>query len=74
MADAGDLNALADALMELHYDPAYARSSRKDGRRIIGTVEVLKLDTAGVKAAAQSVAECVEARRRPVAGGQGPTL
>jgi tRNA 2-selenouridine synthase len=71
LADAGDLIALADALMELHYDPAYARSTRKDERRIIGTVDVSKLDTAGVEAAARSVAECVEARRGPVAGGQG---
>ncbi len=32
LADAGDFEALAEALIELHYDPAYARSAKKDAR------------------------------------------
>ena len=38
LADAGDFQALALALLEHHYDPAYARSAR--GRSRLGVVEV----------------------------------
>ncbi len=35
---AGEFEALAAALIELHYDPAYARSSRADSRPVLGRV------------------------------------
>ena len=40
LADAGDFEALAGALIETHYDPAYDRSSRIETRRSLGTIEV----------------------------------
>ncbi len=43
--------------METHYDPAYDRSSRKDGRTPLGTVELPGLDPADQEAAADAVAE-----------------
>ena len=59
LADAGEFAALAEALMELHYDPAYDRSSRKDTRRRLGVVTVDALDEAGQAAAARQVAQLV---------------
>jgi tRNA 2-selenouridine synthase len=56
LADAGDFEALAQALIELHYDPAYARSSRKDARRVLGQVTMPGLDDAAQEAAADEVA------------------
>ncbi len=55
LADDGAFEALADALMELHYDPAYDRSSRKDGRRSLGVVEVESLEASGQEAAADKI-------------------
>jgi tRNA 2-selenouridine synthase len=55
LAEAGDFQALALALMELHYDPAYRRSSRKDARTILGTVELAGLAAADLDAAATTV-------------------
>jgi tRNA 2-selenouridine synthase len=56
LADAGDFEALALALMELHYDPAYRRSSRKDGRARLGSVELRRLEDADLQMAADEVA------------------
>jgi tRNA 2-selenouridine synthase len=61
LADAGDFEALAAALMELHYDPAYRRSSRKDERRSLGTVDAGGLEPADLDAAAAEIAAQVEA-------------
>ena len=59
MADAGALEELADALIELHYDPAYDRSSRKDSRPRLGMVEVDRLDAEGQDAAAAAILRLV---------------
>ena len=40
LADAGAFEELAAALMELHYDPAYDRSSRKDTRPSLGVLDL----------------------------------
>jgi tRNA 2-selenouridine synthase len=56
LADAGDFEALALALMELHYDPAYRRSSRKETRPSLGTVELGGLGPADLDAAAARIA------------------
>ncbi|MDB5493968.1 MAG: rhodanese-like protein, partial [Phenylobacterium sp.] len=40
LADAGDFEALAAALIELHYDPAYHRSGRKQGRLPLAGIEM----------------------------------
>lgn len=55
LADAGAFEDLALALMALHYDPAYRRSSRKDERSTMGTVELARLDPADLEAAADAV-------------------
>lgn len=56
LADAGDFRALADELMEAHYDPAYDRVARKDTRALIGEVKVGSLSEKGREAAADAVA------------------
>lgn len=61
LADAGEFEALALALMELHYDPAYRRSSRKDERRSLGVVDAGGLDGADLDAAAAEIAARVDA-------------
>jgi tRNA 2-selenouridine synthase len=61
-ADAGEFLAVADALMELHYDPAYARSGRKDVRPLLGRVAVQTPDDRGLARAAEAVAGLVAAR------------
>lgn len=59
MADEGAFAALAEALIELHYDPAYARAAKKDQRPRLGMVEVARLDAAGLARAAGDVAALV---------------
>lgn len=61
MADAGDFESLASALMAFHYDPAYARSSKKQPRRLLGTIEVTPLDPGRQEAAADRVKALLEA-------------
>lgn len=56
LADAGAFEDLALALMALHYDPAYLRSSRKDARPSLGTITLARLDSADLEAAADAVA------------------
>lgn len=56
MADAGEFEALAAALMELHYDPAYARSAKNDARRTLGVVQAADLGPAGLARAADEIA------------------
>jgi len=55
MIEAGAFAELAEALIELHYDPAYSRSSRKDERPHLGTIEVDPLDAASQSAAADEI-------------------
>jgi tRNA 2-selenouridine synthase len=57
LADAGDFEALARELMELHYDPAYRRSSRKETRPRVGEASVGELTRADLDAAAEAVLE-----------------
>lgn len=56
MIDAGNFAELAEAVMALHYDPAYDRSSRKHDRRLLGEVSLDPTDPASRAAAADSVA------------------
>jgi tRNA 2-selenouridine synthase len=62
LADAGEFEDLAAALMEHHYDPAYDRSSRKDERSHLGVVEVDDLDAASQDRAAEEIVRLVTAR------------
>jgi tRNA 2-selenouridine synthase len=59
LAEAGEYIALADSLMELHYDPAYLRSNRNDGRTKLATIVLEKLDEADLARAAGAVADFV---------------
>jgi len=56
LAEAGDFETLAEALMELHYDPAYARSRRKIGREPLARIELERLDPPSQAAAAEQIA------------------
>ena len=60
LADAGQFEALALELMELHYDPAYRRSSRKDERPTLGTVDLADLGPGDLDAAAEAVMRKIE--------------
>jgi tRNA 2-selenouridine synthase len=61
LAQAGDFEALAAALIELHYDPAYRRSSRKDARPCLARLEMAGVDAAALAATADRVARLVSA-------------
>lgn len=67
LARAGDLLALAQALIAEHYDPAYARWRRKDDRAPVEAVALASLAPADQEAAAEVVAKAAarlaEARR-----------
>lgn len=56
----GDYAALAEALMELHYDPAYRRGRRKDGREPMAVIALETLDDAGFEVAASRIIQLVE--------------
>jgi tRNA 2-selenouridine synthase len=59
LARAKQFEALAQALVRDHYDPAYQRSRREDGRRRLGIVEVADLDPASQDSAASWLAEII---------------
>jgi len=59
MIETGDDLALADTLMALHYDPAYARCIRNDARPRRGHVVLATLDAAAIATAAEAVARLV---------------
>jgi tRNA 2-selenouridine synthase len=56
LAAGGAFEALAEALVELHYDPAYARGRKKDAKPRLRTVELEALDEDALDAAADAVA------------------
>ena len=62
LADAGDFEALALALIELHYDPAYRRSARKDARPRLATLATPALDPAVLSATADEIVRLLAAR------------
>lgn len=59
LAEAGDHTALAQALIEAHYDPSYARSAREDTRIVLGTVELAEITDVALEAAAERVLNLV---------------
>jgi len=59
LLDARDYTALAEALIEMHYDPAYERSSRKDQRAQLGRIELESLDAAAIEAASEAVCRSI---------------
>jgi len=59
MADSGGFEDLAAALIEMHYDPAYARSAKRETRKRLGVVEAAPLDPSRTAAAADEIAALV---------------
>jgi tRNA 2-selenouridine synthase len=60
LADAGELEALAAELIEIHYDSAYDRSARKDPHPRLAEIAMQGLDAASQDAAAAEIARIVE--------------
>lgn len=60
LADAGDFEAIADALIEMHYDPAYERGARREDRGPPRVVELKSLDPEAIAAAARTVKALIE--------------
>jgi len=70
LAAAGELEALASALIAAHYDPAYDRAEAKDARPRLTRIELADLTAAAQDAAAAAIAaqiERIESRSAPVA-------
>ncbi|WP_296596250.1 tRNA 2-selenouridine(34) synthase MnmH [Phenylobacterium sp.] len=59
MIDAGDFAGLAEAIMKLHYDPAYDRSRRKHARPLLASLAVAPPDPASLAGAAEEIARLV---------------
>lgn len=56
LAGAGEIEALAEALIVDHYDPAYRRSGRAETRTPAAVVSIDALDDAALQAAADGIA------------------
>ena len=61
LADAGEFETLAAALMALHYDPAYERSRKKHARPLLGSVALDPTDAASFESAADAIAALARA-------------
>ncbi len=59
MIAAGAFADLAQALIDLHYDPAYDRAARKAGAPVVGQIAVNPMDLESRLAAAEAVARLV---------------
>jgi tRNA 2-selenouridine synthase len=57
MAEAGDFEDLAAALIELHYDPAYRRSGKTERRAQLAAIELAAVTPGDLAAAAGRIAE-----------------
>jgi len=62
LAQAGDLETLAAALIETHYDPAYRRSAKKAEGSVIARIDLDALDAAAFDRTAAAVAAIVASR------------
>ena len=60
----GDGLRLLEALIELHYDPAYNRSRRKVGREPMAQIALACLGEASLADAADRIARLVEGLRK----------
>ncbi|MGZ9812606.1 tRNA 2-selenouridine(34) synthase MnmH [Pseudoroseicyclus sp. H15] len=68
LSEAGEHEALAEALMVQHYDPAYAKSREARGLEVMGEVRAETLDEAGLEAAADAVERVLDAGGGPQPG------
>jgi tRNA 2-selenouridine synthase len=60
LADAGEFEALAESVMELHYDPAYARASRKTAHPRLAGVDLADLTPADQARAADAIVQTIK--------------
>lgn len=65
MADAGAFAELAEAIMALHYDPAYDRSRKRHDRPLLGAAELVPADPASLDGAVDEVVRLVGALDAP---------
>ncbi len=61
LADAGDFSSLVREVVELHYDPSYLRSSRRDQRARLGAVMLESFDERAQIAAAREISDVMKA-------------
>jgi tRNA 2-selenouridine synthase len=61
LARAGELESLAAALIDVHYDPSYLRSGRKAAGSVLGEATLTRLDADAFETAAREVARLVVA-------------
>jgi len=61
LADSGAYAELAEAIVALHYDPAYDRARRKHERPLLGSVRLVPADPASQDAAADEIAGLLRA-------------
>jgi tRNA 2-selenouridine synthase len=55
LADAGQFAELSQALMALHYDPAYVRARKKHPRRLVEAIPIVPVQPASQEAAAETI-------------------
>ena len=60
LAEAGELETLAAALIEAHYDPAYGRVAKLDMRPRLDVIELADLSEADQERAADRITEIVD--------------
>jgi tRNA 2-selenouridine synthase len=63
LAAAGDLHALAQSLIQSHYDPGYVRSGRRDGRPLMDRIELADLTPVSRDEAAARILAVMETHR-----------
>jgi tRNA 2-selenouridine synthase len=56
LIDQGAFESLAADLLEKHYDPAYDRAARREGRATIGTVALTSLELSDLDRASERIA------------------
>ncbi|MGY9031271.1 MAG: tRNA 2-selenouridine(34) synthase MnmH, partial [Rhodobacterales bacterium] len=61
LLDSGEFRALAKALMEQHYDAAYAKSRGFEAPAVVATVNVSTLDGAGQDDASGQIIQALSA-------------
>jgi len=69
LADAGQFVELAQALMTLHYDPAYDRARKKQDRALLAVVPIAPTEPVGAEQVADTVAGLAAALDLPRRGG-----
>ncbi len=67
MAHDGAFADLAASLIEIHYDPAYERSNRRDSRACLGEIDLAALDEEAQKSAADQIVRLVHQQQQIMA-------